>query len=122
MSNYIRVLPRDLFNESSLLKCIGKLWIILDETHGHSAGFAQEDVDFFDIVQNADDGGISVRNLDFTIGGDSFILSRPLNSRQEWPLYAGSDEDSSFDPVEVFDQTGKLSADMLRLIRGGESA
>lgn len=30
MSTYIRVLPRDLFNEADLLKCVARLWILLD--------------------------------------------------------------------------------------------
>lgn len=34
MARYIRVVPRDLFNEGDLLKCYGRLWILLDERRG----------------------------------------------------------------------------------------
>lgn len=31
LSNYERVVPRDLFNEANLLKCIGKLVLEIEE-------------------------------------------------------------------------------------------
>ena len=40
---YTRVIPRDLFNEGDLLKCYGRLWILLDETRGHVAQLGEEE-------------------------------------------------------------------------------
>lgn len=116
MGDYVRVLPRDLFNEAGLLKCIGTLWIALDETGGHSARIEEEDVPRFDIVQDAG-GGLTVANLTFTIGGVPHRLMRPLNSRESWALFVEECEgDPDFDPVRVFDGVGRLSDDMRRLI------
>lgn len=118
MSNYRRVLPRDLFNEASLLKCIGRLVIVLeDKARDGNASFAQEDVDAFDIIQHEDSGGIEVRNLDFMIGGIRHPLVRPLNSRRPYPLYVEAPEgDFDFDEVAVFDDEGELTPEMCALI------
>lgn len=118
MSNYQRVLPRDLFNEASLLKCLGRLVILLeDEARDGKGLIAQEDVSSFDIIQHEDSGGIEVRNLDFMIGGVRHPLVRPLNSRRPWPLHVEApDGDFNFDAVSVFDDEGNLTGDMRRLL------
>lgn len=116
MSNYERVLPRDLFNEASLIKCVGRLWILLDEKSGHDARIEEESVPMFDIVQDDASGSISIANLTFTIAGVRHQLVRPLNSRNTWPLWVEREEDPDFEAVEVFDEQGGLSDDMLALI------
>lgn len=115
--SYIRVLPRDLFNEASLLKCYGRLWIILDERRGHSARFVTEDVDHFGIVQRQEDGSLFISNVEFTIAGRRYLLTRPLNSREDWPLYVEDIDDMDAEPVEVFNSMGYLSPGMCHLIQ-----
>lgn len=107
--NYIRVLPRDAFNEASLLKCIGKLWILTERMN--KDGFMEEDVPSFIIKQSQDDGSISVSNLTFTIKGETVTLSRPLNSREAWPLYAELGDNY----LSVFNNEGELDSDFLAL-------
>jgi hypothetical protein len=119
--SYQRVIPRDLFNESSLLKCYGRLYIVLEKIAGHSARFSEEDVSRFDIDQRADDGSIFIQNLSLVIGDDHFRLVRPLNSRQPWPLYAELIGDPEFEPVEVFDDQGELTSEMRTLLTSYES-
>lgn len=119
--SYIRVIPRDLFNEANLLKCLGRLWIALDEAKcGHKAQFVTEDVPMFDIRQNPDDGSTYVANIEFRIGGEKFTLYRPLNSREAWPLYTMREGDWDFEPVAVFNDDGSLSDEMLDLISAEE--
>jgi hypothetical protein len=116
--NYRRVLPRDLFNEASLLKCYAQLWIALDEKQGDGKGFfSEEDVSHFDIVQDSASGALTIRNLTFTIGGVPHRLERPLNSRDRWPLWVESSADPDFEPVKVFDEEGNLSEEMLELLK-----
>lgn len=112
---YVRVLPRDLFNEASLLKCHGKLWILLDNMNARHCSFP-EDVPQFDIAMNEDDGSIFVANLPLTVRGVAYRLMRPLNSRRPWPLYAQRVDDDDADPVDVFNDDGELTVDMLTLI------
>ena len=114
--SYERVIPRDLFNESSLLKCYGRLYIVLE---GHQrARFKMESVPSFDVVQREHDGFLFVENLTFTIGQHEYRLVRPLNSRSAWPLYAERIEDEDFESIAVFTDAGELTAEMLELIEG----
>jgi hypothetical protein len=118
MSNYRRVIPRDLFNEASLLKCLGRLVIELERVdHGGAVGFDVEDVEHFDIVQSQDDGSISVANLPFSVRGRKYRLSCPLNSRQPYPLWL-SDEDEEIEPIEVLSDDGSLTGEMITFVKG----
>lgn len=113
MSNYVRVLPRDLFNEAGLLKMMGRLWILLSETRGHNAEIVEEDVPRFDIQQDESSGAIYVANVRFLINGVERRLSRPLNSRSSWSFWmTGTEDDPDFDEIAVFDENGNFTADM----------
>jgi hypothetical protein len=114
--SYTRVIPRDLFNEASLLKCYGALYIALDDWRGHRATWSNDDLPSFDIVQNEDDGSITIENLTLIAGEHSYRLMRPLNSRQPWPLYAERVDDPDFDPVAVFNDEGALTVDFRNLV------
>ena len=116
--SYIRVIPRDLFNEANLLKCIGQLYIKIESIgFTHVAQFSEGHLSHFQIEQDPSDGSIYVANLQFQIGNRHYHLSRPLNSRQPWPLYASRDDDS----IPVFDEDGTLSIEMIRLLNGKRS-
>ncbi len=116
--SYLRVIPRDLFNEANLLKCMGKLWI---ETERFQSNFAacprvqiEHDGEPFEIDQN-DDGALSVVNVTLYLHGEPCELWRPCNSRLAWPLRLRSE--NGLEDVEVFDETGKLSAELLSIIQ-----
>lgn len=115
MTGYTRVIPRDLFNEGNLLNLYGRLVILLGETNDHDAAFEQDQVPFFDVVQDVS-GGLSIGNLTFLVRGDRYLLTRPLNSRSKWSLWLTSYDDPDFEEIAVFDDAGELSADMLDLI------
>jgi hypothetical protein len=110
--SYIRVIPRDLFNESNLLKCYGKLALELDRLQGHSANLHEGDGSPFKIEQDEGSGSLTIANIPFTIGGRQWVLSRPLNSRRPWPLYAENDDES----VSVFEDNGELTPEFAGLI------
>jgi hypothetical protein len=112
---YVRVLPRDLFNEADLLKCMGRLWIELDRLNGTRARIVEEDVSSFVIDQDDSDGSIYVSNVTFEVDGIAHRLRRPLNARCPHPLVdVGADDD--FDPIRVFDDEGSLSDDFMAMI------
>ncbi len=117
MSNYTRVIPRDLFNEANLLKLYGRLALLLGETQGHNATLSPDMVENFDIKSDPTSGNITVANLRFQAGGTTYHLERPLNSRNEWPLWVErSDDDENFEAIEVFDDGGDFSDDFRKLI------
>lgn len=105
---YHRVIPRDLFNDADLLKCIGRLWILTDGIDGvfWTNPQARES---FQIFQNDDDGSTYVQNVTLYIRNERCRLSRPLNSREPWPLYLTFPDDSV---IPVFDGQGGLSSEM----------
>jgi len=114
--SYIRVLPRDLFNEANLLKCLGQLWIAVDG----KAPAAQFDVEAveegFWIDQDPNDGSLRVVNLPFSMGGRNALLTRPLNSREPWPLYISFPEYPEIDTTAVFNEDGSLSHEFTLLM------
>ena len=121
-NSYVRVIPRDLFNEANLLKCLGQLCLKLDTAGEHRAEMiGPHPGERFEIEQNPDSGGISAGNVVLIVGGERCMMERPLNSRRPWPLYVthvGIAEE--YEPIEVFTDEGELTPDFLALIRPSE--
>lgn len=109
---YRRVIPRDLFNESSLLKNLGRLSLLIED------GFAPEGLKLvhrdptagFRVEMSASDGSICCPDLTlYTKHRASAVPSRPLNSRDEWPLLI----EAADDETRVFDDDGNLSTEFV---------
>lgn len=105
--SYERVIPRDLFNEANLLKCLGKVCLLI---HDNVLELAfDHDGGAFEIAQG-EDGETYVSNIAFhTAGGDQVHLYRPLNARAPWPLLADLDDEHCLIPV--FTDDGEISDD-----------
>lgn len=58
----------------------------------------------FKIVQDASNGTTYVDNIAFNYCGSGVHVSRPMNSREQWPLYVSIIDDE----FEVFDDQGNL--------------
>lgn len=114
--SYIRVIPRDLFNEANLLKCMGQVALIIDNFNNFfpDVKLLPETVDHFHIVQDASDGSIAVDNVQLHVRGKPYRLWRPLNSRRPWPLYL---RDGDME-IDVFQEDGTLTPEMSRFLRG----
>lgn len=117
--SYIRVIPRDLFNEANLLKCYGQLALhIHDHKYTTSPAFADLFADdAFQIEMSMDSGDIFIANLPLTIDGQEYELSRPMNSREPWPLWISGD--GIEEPFEVFNPDGSISFLMSSLLNEG---
>lgn len=115
--SYIRVIPRDLFNEANLFKCLAQLEILTDNPNINARveirrGF---EWDGFGVRQYQMDGSIEANNVMVYVGRYSYVHHfRPLNSRQPWPLYVRIEQDD----IEVFTDDGKLSPAFLELCNG----
>ena len=111
--SYVRVIPRDLFNEANLLKCYGQLYLQLEFhnipevelDHNHCA---------FRVTQDPSDGAIYIANVLLRRRGAICSLFRPLNSRESWPLYVHHGEEE----IAVFNQDGTFTAEMLAFLKG----
>jgi len=115
---YTRVVPRDLFNEAKLLKCLGQLFLIYHDgvdanKSSLPVGFRIEHDDSesagFSIVQNQDDGGLEVANILCSFAGIRIRLYSSYNSRQAYPLCYDVGNSSG----DVFNEDGSLSASFL---------
>lgn len=106
--SYFRVIPRDLFNEGNLLKCYGRLWINLENMALEHLLQHTDAEAGFNVMQ--DDSGFTYLS---NVKLDDFILYRPVNSREPWPLYAlyNDEEYSVFDEHGNFD---KMFKDLLK--------
>lgn len=118
--SYMRVIPRDLFNEANLLKCYGQLWLKLEPyfNSGIKLIFVDEAIPWhapFDIQQDPSNGSLTIKNIILTIHGKTFELERPLNSRDPWPLYAN--DYKNHESFKVFTEDGHLNPEFLEVIR-----
>ena len=114
-SPYMRVVPRDLFNESKLLKCLGKISIgILDGKLGEhrlTEKHTREDEGFI-ILQN-EDGDIMCDNYRVFKGGEEIYLFTRLNSKANWPLMT---IDHNAEYIEVLNDDGKFTKEFLEYL------
>lgn len=105
--SYARVVPRDLFNEAKLLKCLGALYIAAEHRNGDLIVQHAEEgsCEGWDIQQDESDGSIFCANVEVIFRRKLLHCSTPLNSKRPYPLYAQYGDEV----VPVFDDTGKLS-------------
>jgi len=115
--SYRRVLPRDLFNEAQLLKCLGQLALLVNE--GQVSKSLQvrmiQDMCGFNVHQHESDGSLYCLNCYLWHGDNRVIqLSLPYNSRRPYPLqYMDTFQQQHLD---VFAGNGQLSGDFLWFI------
>lgn len=109
MKTYQRVIPRDLFNEAKLLKCMGQLALIIHD------GVRWKDlrVDFhgrdrFRIEQDSGSGGLEMANVYVMLGKLEILMHTAYNSKEPYPLYATLWNEEE---VPVFNDDGTLHAD-----------
>ena len=113
--SYQRILPRDLFNEAKLLKCLGRVSLFIHEgklPEGFVLSFfgAKQRQDFQ--IQQTVDGDIYVSNLQFTYKGNWIPVYTSLNSRANYPLFGVFEQN----PFVIFDEEGELDKEFKEFI------
>lgn len=110
---YTRVAPRDLFNESKLLKCLGKVAVEIHNETLKGLTFEQSG-DPFEIDQDDSSGNLYVADgIQFMVGDRIVRLSTPYNSKDPWPLLA---EDDYGNEAFVFTDEGEFREEFLKFI------
>lgn len=113
--SYLRVIPRDLFNEANLLKCYGQIYLHLERLNIKGVELVHEDdILPFDVRQYEDDGSLYIMNVKLVVHGGDCVLFRPLNSREPWPLYLQLGEEE----IAVFNDDGSFTQEMLNFLEG----
>jgi hypothetical protein len=106
MNGYLRVIPRDLFNEAKLLRGLGKIALMIHDNNLPYVTCNHEDERAgFKIVQNPSDGSISVSNLHFfDNNGTPIYFYHPLNSKERETLMMDYQDETYF----CFSDDGKF--------------
>lgn len=87
MNKHKRVIPRDFFNEAKLLKCLGRLSLLILENRVNELPLKEEfDGRAFSIIQNDADGSLSVENYKLLLDGEKIELYLTYNSKENYPL------------------------------------
>jgi hypothetical protein len=109
-TTYERVYPRDLFNEACLLKCLGRLTLLILD--GKLDLPMPENIPVeIDLDQ---DNSRLYSNLEFyTKSGDPLYFCTPYNSRDHYPLLCVSEDDEVY---SVFEDSGELHQEFLGLL------
>lgn len=100
-----RVLPRDLFNEANLLKCVGKIVMAIEDGEIPWLQY-HYDGDVFNVIENPSDGSLFIGNIQFFAHRRTLQYFRPLNSREPWLLWLTFEK--AEDDFEIFDNSGSL--------------
>jgi hypothetical protein len=115
---YSRVIPRDLFNESKLLKCYGRLSLLIHE--GRIAGLPltlehdAEPFPGFQVEMDGLRGHFYCSNLKLLLNGSPLRVGTVINSREEYPMVCVTEDESE---VEVFNAYGFLTPEFKRYVR-----
>lgn len=123
--NYHRVIPRDFFNESKLLKCHGQLTVNIHKLGDFDVREEFEDEDEgFKIMQDEMDGSIFVSNYRFYASENFIGLSTPLNNKNPYPMmFLYESHDGNSYSGNVFEDNGVFSEEFYELlndIKSGE--
>lgn len=113
---YTRVIPRDLFNESKLLKCLGQLSLLIHEGRGIRWPLqleCEEPDTGFQIDLDRERGGLICSNVSLFIAEKDepaacIEVYSPINSKSPYPLQFVDDEGGEWD---VFNDDGLLSTE-----------
>lgn len=106
MSDYQRVLPRDLFNESKLLEQVGRICLAIHDNELTKLSF-DHDGSPFDI-QLSDEGALYVCNIEFLDVEDLPVsFTTTYNSRAKNPLLTHDIETE--EDYLVFDDQGNFT-------------
>lgn len=116
--SYQRVLPRDLFNEAKLLKCLGQLALLIhdNKVDGFPLIFHHyADTIGFDIDQNPDDGSLFCRNIDLDVGETTIPLFTSYNAKGPYPLYFLNNQEGEIH--KVLGDDGSIHPDFLNFLK-----
>lgn len=111
-TNYVRVIPRDLFNEAKLLKCIGKLVLDIHDNQAPKGLKFEHDGKPFVIGLN-DEGSLEVNNIEFIYKKTSLIFKTIYNSKNSFPLQCEYD----YCDYLVFDENGNFDTEFLDFLK-----
>ena len=111
--SYYRVIPRDLFNEAKLLKCLGRIALLVHDEQQPGGIMIGYDGMGFNVHQDESDGGLFCSNFRVSIHGHYVHLSTQYNSKANYPLWCAYEDDD----VRVFDEDGNWDPEFVEMVQ-----
>lgn len=115
---YYRTLPRDLFNESKLLKCWGQLCLKIHDGQapiGLTFDFVDSRINYFSVGQD-EDGMLFIRNLWLQLDSEYLLtVGTQYNSKDNYPMIC-IDDNYPDNGERVFDEQGEFTEEFLAYI------
>lgn len=112
---YKRVVPRDLFNESKLLKCLGRLALIIHkglEPIPDGLSFDNNGEEFR--IDQKQCGSLYVASgIEFRCHGVELNLHTAYNNKSNYPLFLVTEDNGE---IEVFNDSGELTEEFILYI------
>ena len=108
------MIPRDLFNEAKLLKCLGRLSLEAEKYGDDQLRvWLDKPGEGFPVGKHDCSGEIFCDNVRIRAGGVNLVTSSPLNSRLNYPLtFMGSDGEENY----VFEDDGAFTEEFLAVM------
>lgn len=116
LEHHIRVIPRDLFNESMLLKSVGRLAILIHDNKIDQELVLEHDGEPFDII--IDEQGLTISNIELSYKSQILQFFTPYNSRDNYPLYI---VDENYEEAQVFDNEGNITEEFINFLQNIDS-
>lgn len=108
---YQRVIPRDLFNEAKLLKCLGQVALLIHDGPIIGARVEYED-DGFLIDRDDSSGDLFCSNFSIFVGDTPVWCGTQYNSKDPYPLMFRSEDGDGY----VLDDSGQFSKEFLSYV------
>ena len=112
--DYDRVHPRDFFNEAKLLKCWGRLSLLIHEGRGIDWPLRIEHDDSeckgYAVRLDGQHAMLFIDNVRLFVCDVHVPIGNVCNSKNEWPMYGGEDFHC------VFDDDGELSPEFRKYL------
>jgi hypothetical protein len=106
--NYGRVVPRDLFNESKLLKCIGQLCLLIHNNDTPVEMSFEHNRESFKI-ELLMEGSLTITNVIISIKNKPYMFKTTYNSKSNYPLFVVD----GYDEYPVFDNNGEFDEEFI---------
>lgn len=111
--NYDRVIPRDLFNEAKLLKCVGRLCLLIHDDKAPDNVKFEHDSGSFEIGMTTD-GDLTISNVKFSINDKEFMFIARYNNKSNYPFFV---QDEEYLDHRVFDEQGNLDLEFVEFCK-----
>lgn len=112
--NYIRVIPRDFFNESKLLKSMGQLSLFVYDNIDDAAQYIKIESNGEPFkIKLLEDGHLIIKNIIVSINNVIVTMKSTYNSRENYPLICAI----GYDEYPVFKEDGSFEEEFLEICK-----